>query len=301
MSLNDYVSFWTLVKMPSSKPKQKSIMSKDFLVGADPEFFVCDRNTGEIVSSIGKVGGTKDKPLLLGEIWDNDPRSKMFCLEDNVLVEINVPPVSDYGAHYSLFQKARTLLQNHLAKANLSFKGYASYNFPKEKLDDPRAFMFGCDPDWNAWTGEINPKPFCENVNFRSAGGHIHLGIKGLSQTQKENLVKWLDIFVGFGLAMCDPDKDRKKLYGKAGAMRYKPYGLEYRVPSNWWAGKAMSGNAYVSRALFRAIEHAVDKINDPISADDKEAVIAYLNNDDKNATSVITKKYAQPIMELMG
>jgi hypothetical protein len=32
-----------------------------------------------------------------------------------------------------------------------------------------------------------------------------------------------------------DDGEERKKLYGKAGAMRIKPYGVEYRTPSNWW------------------------------------------------------------------
>jgi hypothetical protein len=32
-----------------------------------------------------------------------------------------------------------------------------------------------------------------------------------------------------------DDDKDRRSLYGKPGAFRVKPYGVEYRTASNAW------------------------------------------------------------------
>jgi len=44
-----------------------------------------------------------------------------------------------------------------------------------------------------------------------------------------------MDLFLGVPSVLIDDGKERKKLYGKAGAYRYKPYGVEYRTLSNFW------------------------------------------------------------------
>ncbi len=48
-------------------------------------------------------------------------------------------------------------------------------------------------------------------------------------------LVKQLDYFLGIPSLLLDKDEERRHLYGKAGAFRPKPYGVEYRVLSNFW------------------------------------------------------------------
>jgi hypothetical protein len=47
--------------------------------------------------------------------------------------------------------------------------------------------------------------------------------------------VKQLDWFLGAWSVKHDSDVTRRKLYGKAGAFRPKPYGVEYRPLSNFW------------------------------------------------------------------
>ena len=48
-------------------------------------------------------------------------------------------------------------------------------------------------------------------------------------------LSKELDYYLGLPSLLFDPDTSRRKMYGKAGAFRPKPYGMEYRVLSNAW------------------------------------------------------------------
>jgi hypothetical protein len=46
-----------------------------------------------------------------------------------------------------------------------------------------------------------------------------------------------MDFFLGLPSLLLDPDEERRIMYGKAGAFRWKPYGMEYRVMSNFWLG----------------------------------------------------------------
>jgi hypothetical protein len=101
----------------------------------------------------------------------------------------------------------------------------------------------GCSPDFNAWTGMCNPPPSCrENPRLRTAAGHLHFGwtsdrapndVKHIGHAY--DFVKQLDFFLGLWSTRKDPSNIRRALYGKAGACRVKPYGVEYRVLSNFW------------------------------------------------------------------
>jgi len=50
-----------------------------------------------------------------------------------------------------------------------------------------------------------------------------------------QDLVQQFDWFLGGWSVFMDKDEVRRNLYGKMGACRYKPYGVEYRVLSNFW------------------------------------------------------------------
>jgi hypothetical protein len=86
-----------------------------------------------------------------------------------------------------------------------------------------------------------NPKPNA-NTTLRTASGHIHIGFTTDADVASEEhfircavLVKHLDLFLGIRSLEWDKDQTRRQLYGNPGAMRIKPYGVEYRVLSNMW------------------------------------------------------------------
>ncbi len=201
-----------------------------YYCGADPEVFV--GNASGVKSIIGRIGGTKEAPLAL-------PIGEGFAVqEDNVALEFNIPASPTKEAFVSNITKAR----NFLAQAMMDMHGLdlmkmSSISFPAEELQHPDALRFGCDPDFNAWTGRRNPRPKAADANLRSCGGHVHIGIKGtpFEGLDTKRIIQAMDVFCGIPSVLLDEGDLRKQLYGKAGAYREKPYGCEYRSMSNFW------------------------------------------------------------------
>lgn len=201
-----------------------------FLLGADPELFLQKNGEKKILSAIGKIGGTKKAPKPV-EGWE-----KGFAYqEDNVLVEYNIPPAADWREFNAANNQMMAYLNKMVGdKYDCHLVVKASHVMDDDQLQDPEAHVFGCDPDFNVWTMEENPPPFNENPNLRSAGGHLHIGAK-MTRMEKFLMGRLLDASVGLWSVNRDSDKRRRGLYGKAGAIREKPYGMEYRTLSNFW------------------------------------------------------------------
>jgi hypothetical protein len=239
------------------------------LVGADPELFLV--KNGMISSAIGKIGGTKEFPVPAADL------GKGYAYqEDNVLVEYNIPPAR---THEELLERNLTMIDFLTTKVKKLDPAYGLLKVPsgeisEEDAQDPRAHVFGCDPDFNVWTMEPNPRPFNPNPLLRSAGGHLHFGIK-CTNAQAIRFVRALDIFVGTYSVLHDPDKRRRLLYGKAGSMRRKAYGVEYRVLSNFWVDSAehckMIWN--LASVAWRTVNGYSDTVIDTYGKDAERAI----------------------------
>lgn len=207
---------------------------KGFSIGADPELFVLDE-TGKPVSAAGLIPGTKAVPHKVegGAIQ-----------VDGMAAEFNIDPCTSFTEFNDRIKLVVKQLQGFLPT------GYTLSAVPCIVFDEDvwdaapeEAKELGCSPDFNAWTGTVNPPPNCSsNPRLRTASGHLHIGwtddadmgdIQHILNCQ--DLVKQLDWYLGAWSLKMDPDPTRRLLYGKAGACRYKPYGVEYRVLSNFW------------------------------------------------------------------
>lgn len=220
--------------------------SSNWLLGSDPEAFLLRKSDNKILSAIGKLGGTKDKPMPVEELG----RGFAFQ-EDNVLVEFNIPPARSLSAWQDHHMCMMRFLERKVdAEHGCRLEYKASHVMDDSELEDERAHVFGCEPDFNVWTLANNPRPRCENPALRSAGGHIHIGLK-MGKMDKIALARLLDWHLGLWSVIEDPDTQRRQLYGKAGAIRFKPYGLEYRTLSNFWLKSA---------ALMQAVYLQVDR-----------------------------------------
>lgn len=205
-----------------------------FSIGADPELFVLDE-TGKAVSAHGLIPGTKNKPHKVegGAIQ-----------VDGMAAEFNIDPCTTFEQFNDRIKLVMKQLQGFLP-TGYTLSAVPCIVFDQDVWDDApeEAKELGCSPDFNAWTGGVNPPPKCSDVpTLRTASGHLHIGWTDdadMGDVQHilncQDLVKQLDWYLGAWSLKMDPDPTRRLLYGKAGACRYKPYGVEYRVLSNFW------------------------------------------------------------------
>lgn len=204
-----------------------------FLIGADPEVFIFKGRTPVPASEAG-IPGTKEEPYdVLG----------IGVQVDGMAAEFNIPPCQAFEEFDTYIETALDIIASLLPKGH-KVKIVPSVTFPDKVFDaaPDECKALGCQPDINAWTGEVNPPPEPENPLVRCAGGHLHFGwAEGEDVTDLQHmlncqdLVKQLDWYLGGWSTSKDKDTLRRSLYGKAGACRYKHYGVEYRTLSNFW------------------------------------------------------------------
>jgi hypothetical protein len=220
-----------------------------YTIGADPELFLEEINTGQLVSSVGIIAGTKDEPEYL--------EGGTFVMKDNVAIEFGMKPCYTEEEWLDVLADSYRQLDAHLPE-HLRLVCLASAEFPEDQLQTREACQFGCDPDFNAWTKKRNIPPKAVETNFRSCGGHVHVGYVEGSTTHflldpmgKVNTVRMMDAFLGIPSIILDNNEasqQRRQLYGKAGCHRETDYGVEYRTLSNFWL-KSPAMQKYVYRA----------------------------------------------------
>jgi hypothetical protein len=260
-----------------------------FFIGCDPEIFVGDSNGPR--SIVGRVGGTKDCPRAL-------PIGEGFGVqEDNVALEFNVPPSNSKEMFVKNVGDAMQFLDILVQDQQLHFLKDSAISFPDAELQTMEAQTFGCDPDYNVYTGRKNPRPKAQDKNLRSCGGHIHIGVMG---TKYENVdirdvIRWIDLTAGVPSVLMDNGLLRKQLYGKAGAYRIKPYGGEYRSLSNFWVfDEATREWAY--DATERALEMVYNGVNINNIGDEVRSTI---DNNDRIAAARLCDKYNLKVLNV--
>ena len=249
--------------------------------GSDPEFFLLDKTTDKIVPAVGLVGGTKDKGIFI-------PTGESV-LEDNVMVEFTTTICKTPRQITESVNRALAYLREKLDK-KYEFLFKAAHQFDWEDLATEQAMEIGCSPDYNAYTKRTNDAPNAQEINWRSAAAHIHIGYDNPDIDSSLTLIKLLDLYLGVPSVILDEDRDRRKLYGKAGCFRLKSYGFEYRVLSNFWIT-----NPELVEWVISNINQAVDMYNitSDISDINWEEVRYCVNNYDEHLAEVLVEKFA--------
>ena len=251
-----------------------------FTIGCDPEIFLVDQQQ-KYKSVIGLLGANKWHPKPLTTVGH-------AVLEDNVAVEFNIPPcaTSDDFLREIRFTMGKI---KELLPADLEYSTASAVSFPESELNCEQAWVFGCDPDYDAWKMEENPKPCADDRNLRSCGGHIHVG-SDLAVAHPVEVVRAMDLFLGVGSVNLDSGVLRRKLYGKAGAFRIKDYGVEYRTLSNFW----IFSDELVKWA-YEGTKKALEFVHSgrDIPANHADMIQDCINNNNKDAYDYLKQQYA--------
>lgn len=231
---------------------------QNFLIGCDPELFCFDPEKGQYVSAHEWMPGTKKDPYLV-----TDGALQL----DGTAVELNVDPTDDVDVFvnriFNVVQSAYTFLPDGI---ELRAKPTIHYSQPYYTSLPRATRRIGCERDRDAWDkGILNTSPTLHVIGQCQGGGHIHIGwTEDRDRNDKLHraicidLVKQLDYYVGLSTLCWDDDHTRRRGYGKPGAFRIKPYGLEYRTPSNKWAG-----DPKLARTAFELTMIAAERFRD--------------------------------------
>jgi hypothetical protein len=202
-------------------------MTNLFTIGCDPEYFLISE--GKYIAAPPFIEGTKSDPLPL-------PHGG-YMMYDNVAVEFGIQPATNEDEWLSNIMNTAEDVRQALPEG-VELACVPSAHFDSDQLIHPECQEFGCEPDFNAWTGKTNIVPAnASTASFRSCGGHIHVGFI-LAQDNPTLFIQWMDYVLGMVSVSLDRSEEalaRRKLYGKAGCYRPTDYGAEYRTLSNFW------------------------------------------------------------------
>jgi hypothetical protein len=258
----------------------------NYLIGADIECFLKNRN-GEVISAEGLVKGTKHDPFFpdpaLGEFFSTSL--------DNVLAEFTIAPAKQSDEFVNNINISKRLLMGTLPE-EVSLFFYPDNLMDEKYLQTRNAKLFGCDVSYSVWNG----KPISINRDayptLRSAGFHVHIGYDEPSERTNELIIKTLDLFLGAPSVLIEPKNLRKTLYGKPGEFRMKPYGVEYRTLSSFFAE-----NDNLISWVYNNADKAMQFLNGLNNVEDNEndcrLIVDAIDNCNKEAAAELVQKYS--------
>jgi|SRR5665213_77193 len=208
------------------------------LIGCDPELFVVDKDKFP-VSAHDLIAGDKLNP---------SPVPNGAIQKDGVAAEFNILPADSENDFVLKISCVRQHLLDAVQKKNKDYILVAkpTMKFTRRQWADIPwdAKQLGCEPDYSAYSPNIPNTPPQTTKFMRTGSGHVHVSwgrenIDYRDDTRyRENistLIWHFDKHLYPNSLIWDKDKERQELYGKQGAFRPKPYGVEYRTLSNAW------------------------------------------------------------------
>lgn len=255
---------------------------KNFKIGSDPELFLFSEKHNKFVPVCGLVGGTKDKPIPINQ--ENDGYSLQ---EDNVALEFTIPAAASRKEWLDSMNFVKDYVTNAVLK-NLGLvpRYVASARFLEEDLKSEAAQHMGCSSSYNAWTYEQHQVDRSD-YTLRTSGTHVHIGYDDPNSDTNIDLIRAMDLFLGVGSVLLDPDTERRKMYGKAGDYRFKPYGVEYRCLSGYF----IKDDQILSWVYDNTLA-AIEFVNSGGIITNPDDIIKCINNCDKKLALEIIEDY---------
>jgi hypothetical protein len=255
----------------------------NILVGCDPEVFVKKGN--KFLSAFGLIKGDKKNPQKV---------NRGAVQVDGMALEFNIDPAASEEEFFLNVQDVYDTMKKMVKGYDVVAVPVADFPLDYLSQQPKEALELGCDPDYNAWTGAANPRPDGERP-MRTASGHVHIGWTDKESVRDSDhinrcqmVAKQLDFFLGLPSLVYDADKRRREMYGKAGAYRPKPYGVEYRTLSNAWLN-----SEDLIKWVYRATQRGVHEVMEGNMLFEKYGDIQDIINtsDVKRANAIIKKE----------
>lgn len=268
----------------------------DITIGADVEFFLSHAQRGIVPATSFNCPGSKDEPVSLDSVGTFH--------RDNISVEIQPLPAST-PAEFTVNNLAIwRAIRNRYQGLGLSPYVNPVAQFPRTVLAEiAEANEIGCEPDKCAYTGETAKATSADKLGqYRTASGHIHIGgLEDMDEDQRRQVIQYMDVLEGL---TCRSMEDvstsqgylRRQWYGQAGRYRIKPYGVEWRTPSNtnwyFWAKKAKN-----AAELFSSVFVAKTLVESGVTLEAMASPIAIK----RLRNAIDNRSYAAPLSRRIG
>ena len=203
-------------------------------IGTDPEIFVVDKKTKEIIPAFAFLPSKANKKA--GPFWDGFQAEWTTPLDEgtgNGCLNYCADDV-----HQGLSMVLEKALQYN-KNAILTWKNVLEIPPKIMQLAKPEHRQLGCAPSRNVY----GTAPLCvadpDTLPIRFAGCHIHVGsehLKAFSNSRKADVIRSIDRILGVSsVLLLDRMEDprRRRYYGRAGEYRVPRWGLEYRTMSS--------------------------------------------------------------------
>ena len=222
-------------------------------VGADPELFVLDDKEHVLAPTqehIQKINELETADKLGIDSPRRGAKTNTMLAPDGAQLELHPAGTHCRGwlvddLRHAL--KGATQLLPIMGGSRLAIVPAVQVTLSTRKRFPPSANIFGCDPDWDAYSLAQSTKPMNAMTHaWRYGAGHIHLGMSRVHLEASADVLQWVPAFIcvqdmytgllGVSLDLASElAKRRRKHVGKAGCFRVQPHGIEYRTPDNSW------------------------------------------------------------------
>lgn len=244
-------------------------MTRIVTIGADPEVFLKDRITGDYVSATGMFPGTKEEPFALGNYG--------HVQVDGHALEFNTIPAESEDEFVTnvtnIFEAVKELVRSRDENLEIVLDPVAKFNPFYFMSLPPSSKVLGCTPDFSGIDGHQLHAPDIAEEPIRTSSGHIHIGWTNSEDPfDKENFANRLAVAQRVNPYLLSVSRKwegpqsivRRRYYGRDGAFRPKPYGIELRtLDAQWLASEERM------REVYRA---AMDGFTDFMKMGDRNA-----------------------------
>jgi len=265
----------------------RNSLTHNFRIGSDPEMFVVNKKTKEIIPAFkflkGKENADKCQHTHNKIYWDGFQAEfetrPGTCLQSQVTdIEYMLRKLQAMGIAYDKDAVVSSATTMDVSADDL-------------ETGKEEHVQFGCMPSLNVY-GMEGIKMHGREVPFRSAGGHLHFGIGKHTEENIAKMVKALDAICAVACVSFFANMDnsrRRSMYGLAGEYRLPPHGMEYRTLSNAWLCHPLAAHMVFDLAR-KSLMFGLNGLLEFWNASEDEVIHTINNHDVKQAREILSR-----------